>query len=131
VLRVAFDEMGRASLDLDVGGQRGRYLPLQAYTVTPQEKAAFVGIYFNEDMRSETEIFSAEDGALRLRFGPAFHEEAEFDLEALAPDRFLARYDRPWAKHTYAVRSERSGGEALQLLVSSGLLKDTRFTRMG
>ena len=68
-------------------------------------------------------------GTLMLRFGPAFHAEAEHELAPLARDIFLARYERAWSQHTFAVRFVRHGDGVTGLLVSSDRLKDTWFAR--
>lgn len=120
---------GRPTLRLDFGGQRGIYEPIDPYDASAEDLAAAVGIYRCADLRSEAEI-SLRNGAPVIRFGQAFHAEAELPLAPLAKDMFLAGYERPWTKHPYAVRFQRSGsGTISRLLVSSDLLKDTLFVR--
>jgi hypothetical protein len=127
-LRVEPRGHGRPNVWLDFGGQRGLFEPIDGYSPALDDLVSCVGRYRNANMRSEAEV-EWRGGALVLRFGPAFHQEAELTLSPLARDMFMARYDRPWTKQTFAVRFVRHGDAVAGILVSSDRLKDTWFAR--
>jgi hypothetical protein len=116
-------------LNLDVGGDDGRFEPLQPYAPTAGDIASVIGLYHCADMRSDAEVFVRGD-TLILRFGLSFRREAEVRLEPLAKDMFFARYERPWAKHAFAVRFVRNTSGVARMLVNSTLLKNTAFARV-
>ena len=127
-LRVEARPHGRPNLYLDFGGQRGLFEPIDGYTPPPNDLVSCVGRYRNANMRSEAEI-EWRAGELVLRFGPAFHEEAELTLSPLARDVLGRHMTGPWTKQTFAVRFVRHGDNITGLLVSSDRLKDTWFAR--
>ncbi|MBN8892552.1 MAG: hypothetical protein BGP12_05490 [Rhodospirillales bacterium 70-18] len=118
---------GRPDLHLDFGGQCGVFAPVAPHV--PADLAACTGLYRNAEMRGDMEVF-VRDGLPLLRFGPAFHREAELALEPVAQDVFLARHERPWGAASYAVRFLRHAGAVEAVLVSSDRLKDIRFVRV-
>ena len=127
-LRVEPRKNGRPNLYLDFGGQRGLFEPIDSYAPAQDDLVSCIGRYRNANMRSEAEV-EWRGGDLVLRFGPAFHQEAELALAPLARDIFFTRYDRPWTKQAFAVRFVRHGDSVAGILVSSDRLKDTWFAR--
>jgi CubicO group peptidase (beta-lactamase class C family) len=127
-LRVEAAE-GGPRLHVDFGGQRGVYLPARPPALSETERAAYAGRYICPALATEHTVFE-RDGTLNVRFGPAFHAEAELPLEPLAPDIFFGRTGRPGWVTQHVLRFSRAGGGVVGYRISSDRLKDIAFTRI-
>jgi hypothetical protein len=120
---------GGARLHLDFGGQVGAFERLHPYQPAPGELAEAVGNYWAEDLKAPAEAM-LRGGKLFLRFGLAFHGDAEMELMPLASGQFLIARDDSGFKKRYAVRFQRAGKNVSGILVSSDRLKDAWFARV-
>lgn len=127
-LRVEAAE-GGPRLHVDFGGQRGVYLPARPPALSEAERGAYVGRYVCPALATEHTVFE-RDGALVVRFGPAFHAEAELPLGPLAPDIFFGKAGRPGWVTQHVLRFARAGGRVVGYRISSDRLKDIAFTRV-
>lgn len=128
-LRIEALADGGARLHLDFGGQTGVFERLHPYQPAPGALADAVGSYWAEDLKAPAEVM-LRTGKLVLRFGHAFHGDAEMELAPLSPDQFLIARDDSGFKKRYAVRFQRAGKNVLGISISSDRLKDTWFARV-
>ncbi|WP_019012694.1 serine hydrolase domain-containing protein [Elioraea tepidiphila] len=116
-------------LHVDFGGQRGVYLPANPPTLTDADRAAYAGRYVCPALATEHTVFE-RDGGLVVRFGPAYHEEAELPLAPLAADTFHGKTGRPGWVSQHVLRFTRAGGVVAGYRISSDRLKDVAFVRV-
>lgn len=126
-IRVEAAEAG-PRLHVDFGGQRGIYLPAHPPELSEAGRAAYAGRYVCPALATEHTVFE-RDGALVVRFGPAFQAEAELPLLPLAPDIFFGKAGRPGWVTQHVLRFTRAGGRVVGYRISSDRLKDIAFTR--
>jgi CubicO group peptidase (beta-lactamase class C family) len=116
-------------LHVDFGGQRGVYLPASPPALSEAELDAFAGRYLCPALATEHTVMRRNDG-LVVRFGPAFHKEAELAMSPLGPDLFHAKGGRPGWVSQHVLRFARAGGAVVGYRISSDRLKDIAFTRV-
>lgn len=120
---------GGPRLSVDFGGQRGVYLPANPPVLSDAERAAYAGRYVCPALATEHTVFE-RNGSLVVRFGPAYHEEAELPLSPLAADTFSGKTGRPGWVSQHVLRFTRAGGGVTGYRISSDRLKDIAFLRV-
>jgi CubicO group peptidase (beta-lactamase class C family) len=120
---------GGPRLHVEFGGQRGVYLPANPPTLSDADRAGYVGRYLCPALATEHTVFD-RNGSLVVRFGPAYHAEAELPLSPLAPDVFHGKTGRPGWVSQHVLRFSRAGGGITGYRISSDRLKDIAFARV-
>jgi hypothetical protein len=115
-------------LHVDFGGQRGVYWPANPPALSDAELAAHAGHYVCPALATEHTVF-VRNGSLAVRFGPAYHAEAELPLAPLAADTFHGKTGRPGWVSQHVLRFIRAGGGVAGYRISSDRLKDIVFLR--
>jgi len=115
-------------LHVDCGGQRGVYRPARPPVLSDVERAAYTGRYVCPALATEHTVFT-RNGSLVVRFGPAYHAEAELPLTPLAADTFHGKTGRPGWLSQHVLRFVRAGGGIAGYRISSDRLKDVAFLR--
>ncbi|WP_439577009.1 serine hydrolase domain-containing protein [Elioraea sp.] len=119
---------GGPRLHVDFGGQRGVYRPAAPPALSDAERAAYTGRYVCPALATEHTVFM-RNGSLVVRFGPAYHAEAELPLTPLAADTFHGKTGRPGWVSQHVLRFIRAGGGVAGYRISSDRLKDIAFLR--
>ena len=120
---------GGPRLAVDFGGQRGVYLPATPPVLSADQRAAYAGRYVCPALATEHTVFE-RNGSLVVRFGPAYHAEAELTLSPLAADTFFGKTGRPGWVSQHMLRFTRAGGGVTGYRISSDRLKDIAFLRV-
>lgn len=120
---------GGPRLQVDFGGQRGIFAPADPPALTDADRAAYTGRYVCPALATDHTVFE-RNGSLVVRFGPAYHREAELPLSPLAADTFHGKAGRPGWQSQHVLRFTRAGGVVTGYRISSDRLKNIAFTRV-